>query len=270
LIAFSLRLLEGFDVGRLTHGSAEHLALLVEVMRAANQARAARDPAQLTAPGELDDYLSEAHIAPYRRRVTEALAAGRSGASLVRESRRRGSTTHISVIDGQGMAVSLTTTPGESAGYLINETGVIMNNLLGEADLHPHGFHRLSPGVRLSSMMAPTILLDGDRPRAVLGSGGSNRLRTAILQALSNVVDFGLPPDEAVGRPRVHFDGQVVELEGGFDPVAADALEHAGYRVNRWPQRHMFFGGVHLAVVENGAVGGAGDLRRGGSVKLCS
>jgi gamma-glutamyltranspeptidase/glutathione hydrolase len=270
LIAFSLRLLEGFEVGSMAHSSTAHLALLTEVMRATNQARAARDPAQLDDPGQLDDFLSESHVAPYRHKVAETLAAGSPGVDLVREPRGRGSTTHISVIDGEGMAVGLTTTPGESAGFMVSDTGVIMNNLLGEADLHPNGFHTLPPGARLSSMMAPTILLDGDMPRAVLGSGGSSRLRTAILQVISNIVDFGIPPAEAVGQSRVHFEGQAVELEGGFDPAAADGLERAGYQVNRWPGHSMFFGGVHTAVVENVVFGGAGDHRRGGVVQTLS
>lgn len=268
LVAFGLRLLEGFEVGGMPHGSTPHLALLTEVMRATIRVRAARDPAELIDPEAVGGFLSEAHVAPYRRQVADALAASRPGDDLPSERRHRGSTTHISVIDGRGMAVGLTTTPGESAGFVVGDSGVILNNLLGEADLHPRGFHTLLPGARLSSMMAPTFLVEGDRPRAVLGSGGSNRLRTAILQTISNIVDFDLPVDQAVNRPRMHFEGRVVELEGGFDPDAADGLERAGYQINRWPKRSMFFGGVHTAVVENGVLGGAGDPRRGGAVKI--
>lgn len=267
LIAFSLRLLEGFRIGELIHGSMMHLALLAEVMRQTNQARATRDPATLTGPSELDEFLSEEHVAPYRQRVVAALDAGHPGEDLPSEARNQGNTTHVSVIDDQGMAVGLTTTPGESAGFVVGDTGVIMNNLLGEKDLHPRGFHTLPPGVRLSSMMSPTIILDKSYPRAVLGSGGSNRLRTAILQTVSNIIDFDLPVGEAVKRPRVHFEGRVLELEGGFDPTTADSLEQAGYQVNRWPGRNMFFGGVHTAAVVDGVLGGAGDLRRGGAVE---
>jgi gamma-glutamyltranspeptidase/glutathione hydrolase len=267
LIAFSLQLLTGFEMGSLVHGSADHLALLAEVMRVANQARAACDLAGLMAPGALDHFLSEDHVAPYRQRVTSALDSGRPGKDHPGEPRERGSTTHISVVDSQGMAVGLTTTPGESAGFVAGDTGVILNNLLGEADLHPQGFHTLPPGTRLSSMMAPTIVLDGDRTQAVLGSGGSNRLRTAILQTISNIIDFDLPATEAVSRPRMHFEGRTIELEGGYDPAAADHLERIGYHVNRWPGHSIFFGGVHTVVVgKDGALGGAGDLRRGGDL----
>jgi gamma-glutamyltranspeptidase/glutathione hydrolase len=257
--------LEGFDVGSLVHGSAEHLALLAEAMRATNLVRKENDPAHLIKPSDLDGLLCEAHVAPYRTRIADALATGRAGVDQAGKPYRRGSTTHISVIDSQGMAVGLTTSPGESAGYAVANTGIIMNNLLGEADLHPQGFHRLPPGTRLSSMMAPTVILKDGKPRAVLGSGGSNRLRTAILQAIINIVDFGLSPRQVVDEPRIHFEGGVLELEGGYFPDAADTLESMGYQVNRWSNRSMFFGGVHMAVEEAKGLDGAGDKRRGGA-----
>ena len=268
LIAFSLRLLEGFDVGKLARGSADHLALLAEVMRVTNLAREAHDPALLIRPGDLDDWLCETRIAPYRSQVMDALMTGRASALQAGKPHRRGCTTHISVIDSQGMAVGLTTSPGESAGYSVADTGVVLNNLLGEADLHPQGFHKLPPGARLSSMMAPTVILKGERPRAVLGSGGSNRLRTAILQAISYIVDFGLPSAQVVEEPRIHFEGKALELEEGYDPDAADDLERMGYQVNRWPSRSMFFGGVHMAVLEADGFDGAGDPRRGGAFEV--
>jgi gamma-glutamyltranspeptidase/glutathione hydrolase len=265
LIAFGLRLLEGFDVGGLVHGLEEHLALLAEVMRVTNLVRRESDPAQLIRPSDIDGLLCETHVAPHRAHIADALATGRAGVAQAGKPYRRGSTTHISVIDSEGMAVGLTTSPGESAGYAVANTGIIMNNLLGEADLHPQGFHRLPPGTRLSSMMAPTVILKDGKPRAVLGSGGSNRLRTAILQAIINIVDFGLSPRQVVDEPRIHFEGDVLELEGGYNPDAADALERMGYQVNRWSSRSMFFGGVHMAVEGADGLDGAGDKRRGGA-----
>ncbi|MEZ4580751.1 MAG: gamma-glutamyltransferase [Caldilineaceae bacterium] len=78
--------------------------------------------------------------------------------------------------------------------------------MLGEADLHPQGFHRLPPGGRLVTMMTPVIVAQDGQPVLAVGSGGSNRIRSAILQVLSNVLDFGLPLDDAVNAPRVHFE----------------------------------------------------------------
>ena len=79
---------------------------------------------------------------------------------------------------------------------------MIANNLLGEEDLHPRGFHRDAPGTRIATMMAPTLVSRGD-DRIALGSGGSNRLRTAILQVLGGLVEHGLSPADAVHAPRL-------------------------------------------------------------------
>ena len=105
---------------------------------------------------------------------------------------RLGSTTHIAVLDADGRACSVTCSDGSCSGVIVPGTGVHLNNMLGEQDLNPLGFHRFPPGRRLPSMMAPTVVLrDGD-PELVLGSAGSNRIRSAILQTIIRVVDDGL------------------------------------------------------------------------------
>jgi gamma-glutamyltranspeptidase/glutathione hydrolase len=148
--------------------------------------------------------------------------------------------------------------------------------MLGEIDLHPNGFHKLPSGQRLMTMMSPVLILRQDRPVLAVGSGGSNRLRSAIMQVISNFIDFQLPLNEAVDAPRIHFEDNVVQLEGGIVPEVADELEARGYTVNRWPERNMFFGGAHAVAREvsanqaNGNWVSAGDRRRGGSVIVVS
>ena len=93
---------------------------------------------------------------------------------------RKGSTTHISCLDESGLAASVTTTIGEGSGYIIPKTGMMMNNMLGEGDLIPNGFHNWTPDQRISSMMSPTIIKQNGIPQFVLGSGGSSRIRTAL------------------------------------------------------------------------------------------
>ena len=116
-----------------------------------------------------------------------------------------GSTTHISVIDEHGGAVALTLTNGEGSGHVLGATGIVVNNLLGEEDIHPGGFHRDPPGRALSTMMAPTLLRRGS-DRIVLGSGGSNRLRNAILQVLVGLLEHGVPVNRAVNAPRIQLE----------------------------------------------------------------
>ena len=172
-------------------------------------------------------------------------------------------TTHVTVADGEGNVASMTTSNGECSGDVLEGTGISCNNMLGEDDLHPDGFHAGPPGVRVASMMSPTFVLDADgQVELAMGSGGSKRIRSAILQVLSSVVDHGTPLADAVAAPRVHWDEDHLEAEPGLDPEVLAALE-ADHRVNVWPERSMYFGGVHAVAPGRDA---AGDARRGGAV----
>jgi gamma-glutamyltranspeptidase / glutathione hydrolase len=174
-----------------------------------------------------------------------------------------GSTTHIAVLDRDGWACSVTCSNGSCSGIVVPGTGVHLNNMLGEQDLNPLGFHRYPPGRRLPSMMAPTVVLRDGTPELVLGSAGSNRIRSAILQTVIRVVDDGLRAGDAVEGARVHFEDGVVYAEPGID---TSALEQAGRAIGRFRERNLFFGGVQA--VERDASGvfwGGGDPRRGGA-----
>lgn len=240
LIALSLRLLEAVDVGALGFGTPEHLALLVTVMAEVDRQRAA---------GYMDpEHLAEAALADSLQQVRSA----------------SGGTTHVSVCDAAGNVASMTTSNGEGSGYLVPGTGIMLNNMLGEDDLHPDGFHTSPPGLRVASMMSPSLLLEGGRVRLVLGSGGSKRIRTALLQVISNVVDFGMGVQDAVEAPRVHWDGACVQSEPGF-PAATLVVLGRRWLVNAWPVQDVYFGGVN-AVSPRGE--GAGDPRRGGHARI--
>jgi gamma-glutamyltranspeptidase/glutathione hydrolase len=118
----------------------------------------------------------------------------------------------------------------------------------------------------MTSMMAPSIVLRDGRPRLVVGSAGSLRLRSAIFQIVVNVVGHGLPVEEAVGRPRVYFDEPHVQCEGGADPAELDLLSALGYGLVRWRARNLYFGGAAAVEVgPGGRLAAAGDPRRGGA-----
>ena len=124
-------------------------------------------------------------------------------ARLAAPSRKpAGSTTHISAVDADGGMASLSSSNGSGSGVVVPGTGVLLNNMLGEEDLSPGGFGLLAAGLRMTSMMAPTLLLRGGEPVLALGSAGSNRLRSAILQTMVSVIDGGLACAAAVARPR--------------------------------------------------------------------
>ena len=130
---------------------------------------------------------------------------------------RLGSTTHVSVLDADGWACAVTTTNGEGSGIVVPGTGIHVNNMMGEQDLSPAGFFTHPPGRRLPSMMAPTVVLGTDgAPELALGSAGSNRIRSTLLQVIVNVIDRGMAAAEAVDAPRLHFEDGLVD--GWDDP----------------------------------------------------
>jgi gamma-glutamyltranspeptidase / glutathione hydrolase len=255
LIGYGLRLLDALGPAHRP-GSAEALSRLVEVMREQGRARRSSFASDLHRGGLAKRLYADEQI----RAAVKRVRAGLPGAA---ESAARG-TTHISVVDADGNAASLTASTGSGSGVIVPGTGVHLNNMLGEYDLNPAGAEA-RPGSRLTSMMAPSLVLRRGRPRLVVGSAGSVRLRGAILQAVVNVIDHGLDVEAAVTAPRVHLEEPHVHCEGGADPAQVDRLEEDGYEVVRWRRRNLYFGGVSAVEVGGGGLLAAtGDPRRGG------
>jgi gamma-glutamyltranspeptidase/glutathione hydrolase len=261
LIAFALRLLDRLGSGGKL-GSARAAARLADVFRESTRARGGDFIAALYRGGLARRLLADARVEAAALAVLagEPEPAGKEPVLLP-------STTHVSVVDADGNAASLSASTGCGSGVIVAGTGFQLNNMLGERDLNPQG-RVPSPGRRLTSMMAPTVLLRAGRPRLVVGSAGSERLRGAIVQTVVNTVDHDLGVREAIDRPRVHLDGADLHLEGGTDPAVADALEGRGYRLVRWdgPARNLYFGGVSaVGARPDGTLEAAGDPRRGGA-----
>ena len=258
LIAYALRVLDRLgEAGE--PGSAQAIAALAEVMREAQLARGRGFLSGLSRGGLPARLLREENLAAAARRARERVR------QFASEPAGLPSTTHISVVDARGNAASLSASTGCGSGVIVPGTGIHMNNMLGEEDLNPGG-REGTPGNRLTSMMAPSIVLEKGRPRLVVGSAGSIRLRAAILQFVVNVLDHGLTVREAIEAPRVHLEGEALQLEGGIDPGTADELESAGYEVARWGGRNLYFGGASaVGLGPEGELEAAGDPRRGGA-----
>ncbi len=173
-------------------------------------------------------------------------------------------TTHVSIADSEGNIASMTCSNGEGSGYFAPNTGIMLNNMMGEDDLHPDGFHSAPAGLRVGSMMSPSALLKDDEVKLVFGSGGSKRIRPALTQVLTQLVDFKRDLVDAIHAPRMHWDGEMLQLEPGFDEQAVAALA-AKVPVNVWEDQNVYFGGVHSVIP---GVKGTGDPRRGGSVAM--
>jgi gamma-glutamyltranspeptidase / glutathione hydrolase len=170
----------------------------------------------------------------------------------------QGHTTNLVTVDEAGHTCVLTTSLGLGSGDFLPGYDLQLNSMLGEVDLV---VGPLEPGRRMDSMMAPTLALDDEGPALAIGAAGGTRLRSALVQVLTGVLDEGLDPQRAVDRPRLHPVGDVVHVEPGFAASALEALEAEGKRVRRWPDVHHYFGGVSAS----GRAGLAADPRRSGS-----
>jgi gamma-glutamyltranspeptidase/glutathione hydrolase len=252
LIAFALEL-------------AAHDALPAQMARAFEMTARARLDAAVddNAAEGTRTLLSEQSLTMWRARL-----AGRPAAT-------RG-TTHISVIDAQGNAAALTLSNGEGCGLVARGTGLMPNNMLGESDLMPGGFHPVQADIRLGSMMAPSVMEWDDGTVCALGSGGSNRIRTALAQVMARLADGAGTLESAVAAPRLHVESQTPDRERDIPDMQVDfedrlrddhraALLNAYPKARAWAQDSMFFGGVH-AVRRNpkGGVEAIGDPRRDG------
>ncbi len=245
LICFGLKLLE-----RLGGGPGVDAERLAQVLDMTGQVRHDIDFEDPFA-GEARSLLGDVAIDQYIRTLQGRAQCPRG-------------TTHISVVDTQGRLAALTVSNGEGCGELIGDRGLMLNNMLGEEDLNPRGFHRWRPDTRMTSMMAPTLLELPDGSRIALGSGGSNRIRSAILQVIVNRLALGMRLDAAISAPRMHLEGGLLSLEPGFPAAEVTDL------CKRWPHHHcwdeqsLFFGGVHAVEFSASGARGAGDPRRGG------
>ena len=197
--------------------------------------------------------------------VLSSLAPEHRALALVRTlggGEVNGHTTNVTVVDPVGNACVVTTSLGLGSGDFLPGLDIHLNSMLGESELMVHD---LEPGRRMQSMMAPTVAVDAGGLALAAGSAGGSRLRTALVQVLAGILDEGLRPDLAVDRPRLHPADGVVHAEPGFPEHVYTALEEHGYRVNRWPELHHYFGGTSV-VARNGS--GADPRRSGRALTL--
>jgi gamma-glutamyltranspeptidase/glutathione hydrolase len=255
LIAFALELLKAMDLDHQGFGSYSYLHVLAETIRLTNKARVdlLQQPAQ-----EEEGFarlLSPKYLKLYREQV--ALRA-----------QSLGGTTHMSVMDADGNVASMTVSNGEGCGSMVPNTGIMLNNMLGEQDLNLQGFDHWPVDQRMTSMMAPSLIWKPEGHLVATGSGGSNRIRTALLQVMVNLIDFGMDVETAVVSPRIHLEGERLSVEGGFRSNEIERLI-THYPDNEvWDDLNLFFGGAHTVMQDQRKFTGFGDPRRGGACRV--
>jgi gamma-glutamyltranspeptidase/glutathione hydrolase len=240
----TLNILEGFPMSEMSQGSAPSLHLLIEAMKRAyaDRARYLGDPAFVNAPADM--LISKDYAAKQRASIDLARATPAEALS-VKPPREGSNTTHYSVVDSSGNAVSNTYTLNfpYGVGLVAEGTGVLLNNELDDftaASGASNAFGLIGfeanlpgPGKRPLSSMSPTIVLKDGRPVLVTGSPGGSRIISAVLQVVVDVLDYKMDVAAAVAAPRVHHQWMPdeVRVERGFPQETLDALREKGHRV---------------------------------------
>ena len=184
--------------------------------------------------------------------------------SLRRQGSRSSSTVHISALDTDGLGCSVTASSGYGSGILVPGTGIWLNNCLGELELNPLGFHGLAPGERIASNMSPVVARSDAGAVLSVGSPGAERITTALLQVLLNLICLGSSLEEALQAPRLHVERANGRWQAAVEPgLPLEALP-IGHRL--FDGLSMFFGGAGAVLRQaDGTLVAAADPRRQGA-----
>ena len=241
-----LKMIEQRNIGAMKFQTAASVQLMTETER-----RAYADRAEFLGDADFvkvpvktlvsDKYIKErmANFTPGKAGSSEVIKAGN-----IKESEE---TTHLSIIDNEGNAVSVTTTlnGGYGSRSVVSGAGFLLNNEMDDFSVKPgvpnmYGAlgaeaNSIAPGKRMLSSMTPTIVLKNKKPFMVVGTPGGTTIPTSVYQSLVNVIDFGMSAEDAVNKPKFHHQWLPDEIfvEDDFDATTIAALQAMGYKVNK-------------------------------------
>lgn len=258
----TLKILELFDLVSLGHNSPDYVRVLAEAMKVATRDKDTRiaDPRFVPVPTEellSDAYARECADLIRSRAKIDALRSGHL------ESKH---TTHISCVDRNGMVVSLTHTLGNPSGFVVEDTGMVMNGAMSTFDPRPGRPHSIAPGKRRTSSMCPTIVFEGDKPVLTLGAPGASWIGPGVLQVLLNVLDWGMGMQEAILAPRIVATSNVIDISNRILQRTERGLRDMGYEVRRTHVSYAFAGVHGISMWPDGLEGGADPQRDGMAV----
>ena len=260
-----LHILERFDLAALGHNSADYIRIVSEAMKRAtlDKDRFVGDPKFVEVP--VARLLSK----EYAREQADAIARGevaqvpRYGAKPESGNPESKNTTHVSVVDADGNAVSMTHSLGMPSGVITDGLGFMYNGCMAVFDPRPGRTGSIAPGKARFTSMAPTIVFSGETPRLVLGAPGGTFIAMGILQTILNVIDFAMTPAEAVAAPRFCTTSDVIDVTNRIPRFVQAEIEAKGYRVRR-SHRSYQFAGVHAIGITDGRWQGGADPGRDG------
>ncbi len=260
MVAEMLHILENFDLAALGHNSPDYIRVVSEAMKRAtvDKDQHVGDPLFVDVPVArlLDkDYARDAAAAIGRGEKTRVVRFGESD-----ESR---DTTHVSVVDEEGNAVSMTHSLGMPSGVITEGLGFMYNGCMGVFDPRPGRTGSIVPGKARFTSMAPSIVFKGDDPFLVIGAPGGTYIAMGVLQVILNVIDFGMSITDAVAAPRFCTTSNAVDVCNRIPRFVTAELEAMGYPVVRHPLSYHF-SGVHAVMIDEGRWSGAADPGRDG------
>lgn len=260
MLAEMLNVLEHFDLPALRHNSPEYIATVAEVMKRAtvDKDRYIGDPNFVEIP--LERLLSR----DYARQLADDIRAGRK-ASVARldEPSIATDTTHVSVVDGEGGCVSLTHSLGMPSGVITPGLGFFYNGCMGAFDPRPGRAASIAPGKARFSGISPSIIFRERAPFLVIGAPGGTQIPMGLVQAIVNVIDFGMGMPEAVAAPRFSATSNLIDMVNRIPRATGRALQSKGYEVVRNPFGHTV-AWVHGIKISNGGLEGGADPGRDG------
>ena len=258
-----LNILEGLDPRGLGFGTAEYFHVIAEVLKIgfADRDACTGDPAFVDIP--VERLTSKEHAAARREQIRPDRAGVYGAASGVAAGSAH--TTHVTTADAEGNVVAMTQTLNNLFGAkaTVPGTGMLLNNTMALFDPHPGTPASIAPGKRVTSSMAPTIVLRDGRPAWALGLPGGVRIFTSVFQAVVNLIDHRMTLQEAVEAPRIWSQGQELEMEQDIPAAVRDAVAARGHRVVAVP---AVAGGMNaVAFAADGTLEGAACWRADGT-----
>ncbi|MBR0784787.1 gamma-glutamyltransferase family protein [Bradyrhizobium iriomotense] len=254
-----LRTLEHFDLRSMGHNTPDYIATVAEVMKRAQLAKETLigdprhdniDPAAIFDP------------AICRQEADEIKRGERVHIERVGD-RETKTTTHVSVMDRDGNAVTMTHSLGAQSGVLTPGLGFMYNGAIGMFDPRPGNSRSLEPHRRRVTSMTPAMVFAGNRLRMLLGAPGGSHIPMGILQVILNVLDHGMSISDAVAAPRFSAPGEVIDLSARIPSYICDAVAARGYQIARSAQSFTV-AKVHAILYGDGESQGAADPGGGG------
>ena len=262
-----LNILEGYDMGKMGHNSAESLHIMAEAMKRvfADQAKYMGDTDFVNVP--IKGLLSKSYAEELRKGISADKAGEKvpAGNPVPYES---GGTSHLSVVDKDGNLVALTQTINYffGSGVLVPGTGVLLNNEMDDFVPKPGTLNSIEPKKRPISSMSPTLVLKDGKPYLSIGTPGATRIISALPQILMNMIDYKMNIQEAIDAARIHCMTGEISMESRIPKDVQQALINKGHKLSVRKDFDLYFGGAQGVLIDpkTGTLYGGADPRRDG------